>query len=435
MSTAIASPDTSESLLKQPKAVWAVAFASVIAFMGIGLVDPILKPIGEQLDASPAQVSLLFTSYMLVTGVAMLITGVVSSRFGAKKTLLCGLAIIIAFSALAGMSGTVGEIVGFRAGWGIGNALFIATALATIVGAASGGVARAIILYEAALGVGIATGPLVGGVLGSVSWRGPFFGVAVLMAIAFVLIVVMLPESPKPTHHTSLAAPFKALRHRGLLTVGITALLYNYGFFTLLAYTPFPLDTGTYSIGFIFFGWRLMLAVASVFLAPRLQRAFGTLPMMAAALLLFALDLAMMAAFTDNKTVLIVGVVLAGLFLGVNNTLITETVIISSPVERSTASAAYSFVRFSGGSAAPYLAGKLGGHSIHVPFWVGAACTLAAVFILLSGRKVLAHIDDTIRHRTASTKPKPSPSVIRTLPCARFARARPGKARTGVRSW
>ena len=47
MSTAIASPETSESLLKQPKAVWAVAFASVIAFMGIGLVDPILKPIGE----------------------------------------------------------------------------------------------------------------------------------------------------------------------------------------------------------------------------------------------------------------------------------------------------------------------------------------------------------------------------------------------------
>ncbi len=166
------------SLLKQPKAVWAVAFASVIAFMGIGLVDPILKPIGEQLDATPSQVSLLFTSYMLVTGVAMLITGVVSSRIGAKKTLLAGLAIIIVFASLAGASSTIGQIVGFRAGWGLGNALFIATALAAIVGAASGGVARAIILYEAALGIGIAVGPLVGGVLGDISWRAPFFGVA-----------------------------------------------------------------------------------------------------------------------------------------------------------------------------------------------------------------------------------------------------------------
>ncbi|QII04843.1 MFS transporter [Rhodococcoides fascians A25f] len=389
--TTSTSPD---SLLKQPRAVWAVAFASVIAFMGIGLVDPILKPIGEQLDASPSQVSLLFTSYMLVTGVAMLITGVVSSRFGPKRTLLVGLAIIVVFAALAGTSGSVGEIIGFRAGWGLGNALFIATALSTIVGAASGGVARAIILYEAALGIGIATGPLVGGVLGGFSWRGPFFGVAALMAVAFILLIVMLPDTPKPAHTTSILDPFRALRHRGLLTVGITALLYNYGFFTLLAYTPFPLDMGTYSIGFIFFGWGLCLAVASVFIAPKLQRAFGTLNMMMLALLLFAVDLAVMAMFTENKTVLIVGTVVAGLFLGVNNTLITETVMISAPVERSTASAAYSFVRFTGGAAAPYLAGKLGESNMHVPFWVGAACTALAIVVLATGRKVLAHVDD-----------------------------------------
>lgn len=236
--------------------------------------------------------------------------------------------------------------------------------------------------------------PLVGGVLGDISWRAPFFGVAALMAVAFILIVVMLPSAPKPEHHTSIAAPFQALRHRGLLTVAITALLYNYGFFTLLAYTPFPLDMGAYPIGFIFFGWGLMLAISSVFLAPRLQRRFGTLPMMMLALTLFALDLGMMALFTENKIVLIVGVVLAGLFLGVNNTLITETVMISAPVERSTASAAYSFVRFVGGAAAPWVAGKLGESNVHMPFWVGAVLTLAAVFVLSSGRKVLAHVDD-----------------------------------------
>ncbi|GEM32560.1 MFS transporter [Nocardia neocaledoniensis NBRC 108232] len=378
----------------QPKAVWAVAFASVIAFMGIGLVDPILKPIGEQLHASPSQVSLLFTSYMAVTGVAMLVTGVISSRFGAKKTLVSGLAIIIVFAALAGSSSTIGEIIGFRAGWGLGNALFIATALATIVGAASGGVAKAIILYEAALGIGIATGPLLGGLLGGISWRGPFFGVSVLMAIALVAIVVLLPEMPKPAKPTSITAPFKALRHKGLLTVSITALLYNFGFFTLLAYTPFPLDMGTYAIGFIFCGWGILLAVASVFFAPKLQARFGTLPMMAVSLALFAADLAVMGLFAEHKIVLIVGVVIAGLFLGVNNTLITEAVMISAPVERSTASAAYSFVRFAGGAAAPWVAGKLGEHSISLPFWLGAACTAAGVAVLLLGRGALAHIDD-----------------------------------------
>ncbi|MCE5289138.1 MAG: MFS transporter [Nocardiaceae bacterium] len=385
--------DAQSSILKQPKSVWAVAFASVIAFMGIGLVDPILKPIGEQLHASPSQVSLLFTSYMAVIGIAMLVTGVISSRFGPKRTLLGGLAIIIVFSALAGMSSTVGEIVGFRAGWGLGNALFIATALATIVGAASGGVSRAIILYEAALGIGIAAGPLLGGVLGHISWRGPFFGVAALMAVAFILTVVLLPETPATGKTTSLADPFRALTHPGLLTVAITALLYNFGFFTLLAYTPFPLDLGTYAIGFIFFGWGLMLAISSVFIAPILQRRFGTMPIMGAALFAFAADLSVMALFTEDKVVLIVGTVLAGVFLGINNTLITETVMIVSPAERSTASAAYSFVRFTGGAAAPWLAGKLGEHNVHLPFWVGATFTALAVAVLVIGKSHLTGLD------------------------------------------
>jgi MFS family permease len=135
-----------------------VAFACVISFMGIGLVDPILPSLASKLQASRSQVELLFTSYLVVTAVAMLVTGWVSSRLGAKRTLVAGLVLIVVFSAIAGSSGSIGEIVGFRAGWGLGNALFIATSLAVIVGSASGGFTGAIVLYESALGVGIACG-------------------------------------------------------------------------------------------------------------------------------------------------------------------------------------------------------------------------------------------------------------------------------------
>jgi MFS family permease len=79
--------------------VWAVAFACVIAFMGLGLVDPILPSLAKDLHARPSQVELLFSSYILVMGVAMLITSTISSRFGAKRTLLGGLALIVLFSA------------------------------------------------------------------------------------------------------------------------------------------------------------------------------------------------------------------------------------------------------------------------------------------------------------------------------------------------
>ena len=378
------------SILKQPRAVWAVAFACVIAFMGIGLVDPILKPIADELGASPSQVSLLFTSYMAVMGVAMLITGVVSSRIGAKRTLLSGLALIIVFSAMAGASDTVGAIVGFRAGWGLGNALFIATALATIVTSASGSVAQAIILFEAALGLGIAAGPIVGGQLGSIAWRGPFFGVAVLMTIALVATAFFLPKTPPSPRKTSLADPFRALRYPGLLTIALTALFYNMGFFTLLAFAPFPLDMTASQVGWVFFGWGLLLAFTSVVAAPWLQKRLGTVPTILGSLALFAADLAVMAVFTEDKTVLVLGIIVAGAFLGINNTLITEAVMGAAPVERPVASSAYSFVRFSGGAVAPWLAGKLGENvSVHAPFWMGAGVVLVAVLVLVVGRKAV----------------------------------------------
>jgi MFS family permease len=381
-------------MFKQPKAVYAVAFACVVSFMGIGLVDPILPALAAQLHATASQVTLLFTSYLVVTAVAMLGTNWVSSRLGAKRTLIVGLTIIVIFAALAGLSGSIGGIVGFRAGWGLGNALFIATSLAVIVASASGGFAGAIVLYEAALGLGIAVGPLVGGLLGDISWRGPFFGVAVLMAIALVATAVLLDKTPKPAHPTSLGAPLRALRHRGLLTMSITALLYNWGFFTMLGYAPFPMKLSAIQLGFVFFGWGLLVAFFSVIGAPRLQARFGTARSLYGALGFFAVDLLIIGLFVDHRAVLITCVIAAGIFIGINNTLTTQAVMLVSPVERPVASAAYGFVRFLGGGLAPFVAGKLvDAFDLHVPFYVGAGTVLLAVLVLSSGHRMLNAAD------------------------------------------
>src|ERR1700719_3349885 len=220
--------------------------------MGIGLVDPILPAISNELHASPSEVTLLFTSYLVVTAAAMLITNWVSSRIGAKKTLIAGLVLIVIFSTAAGASPGISAIIGFRAGWGVGNALFIATSLAVIVASASGGFAGAIVLYETALGVGIALGPLLGGELGAISWRGPFFGVTVLMSISLIATLVLVGKTPRPAHRESLLDPLRALRHRGLLTMGLTALCYNWAFFTVLGYAPVPMNLNAHQLGYVF---------------------------------------------------------------------------------------------------------------------------------------------------------------------------------------
>jgi MFS family permease len=61
-----------------------------------------------------------------------------------------------------------------------------------------------------------------------------------------------------------------------------------------------------------------------------------------------------------------------------------------SPVERSIASSAYSFVRFVGGAIAPWLAGKLSEWSNpHIPFYFGTIAVLVGLAILYSGRKYM----------------------------------------------
>ncbi|MNY78613.1 Multidrug efflux protein YfmO [compost metagenome] len=67
----------------------------------------------------------------------------------------------------------------------------------------------------------------------------------------------------------------------------------------------------------------------------------------------------------------------------------------AAPVERPTASAAYSFLRFIGGAIAPFLAGKLAEwYNPHMPFIVGGACVVVAVVYLWMNRQHLKHVDE-----------------------------------------
>jgi ACDE family multidrug resistance protein len=386
----------------QSIAVWAVFFASIIAFMGLGLVDPILPAIAKQLNATPSQVTLLFTSYNAVMALAMLITGALSSRLGIKNTLLSGVVIIAIFSAAGGLSNNIWAIVGLRGGWGLGNALFVATALTAIVTLSNNGTAKAVILYEAAIGLGISVGPFLGGELGAITWRGPFLGVATLMVVAFICLTVLMPNTKKLSggqavqtkKATSFLDPFRAMKHRSILVFGVTACLYNFGFFTLLAYAPFVMGLDAHGLGYVFIGWGVLLAVTSVFMAPRLQQRFGTIYSMCAMLFLFALLLIAMGIWTNTQWVVIAAVVFAGALLGNNNTLITTAVMNAAPIERSTASAAYSFLRFLGGAIAPFLAGKLAEwFSPHVPFIVGGCFVLISVLFVLLNRHHVSHVD------------------------------------------
>jgi MFS transporter, ACDE family, multidrug resistance protein len=370
---------------QQPAAVWAVLLACVVAFMGIGLVDPILPIIADGLHASPSQVELLFTSYFAIIGVSNLAAGWVSSRIGSKNTMLLGLALVIVCSAAAGASSSVAAVVAFRAGWGLGIALFVSTSMSTIVGSARGGIPTAVILFESALGIGIASGPLVGGLLGGIGWRIPFFGVAVLMALSFVSIATGVDKTaPAPrAERISLGAPLRALAERRLLAGAVIALLYNFGFFMLLAYTPLPLDLGVHELGAVFFGWGLLVALGAIFCAPALTARLPLLPLLGAAFAMLAVDLLIIGLGIHDKGVMIVAIIASGLVLGIANAVLSNLLLGLSTADTSIAASGTNFVRFAGGAIAPFLAGKLSEHvNAEAPLYVGAgAVALGAVLI------------------------------------------------------
>ena len=409
--------DRKSGLFNQPKAVFAVAFACVVSFMGIGLVDPILPALAQKLEASPSQVELLFTSYLVITALAMLVTGWVSSRIGAKRTLMAGLCLIVVFAGLAGSSHTIGQIVGFRAGWGLGNALFIATSLAVIVTSASGGFAGAIILYETALGIGIASGPLLGGQLGSISWRGPFYGVCALMFIALVATAFLVPATPRPATRSSITKPVRALRHGDLARTSITGLLYNWGFFTILGYAPFLMGLSAVKLGAVFCAWGILVAICAVFGATWLKDRFGTSSSLIVSLVFIAALLALIGAFPAHRWVVIGAVIASGIPVGLNNTLITTAVMSVSPVARNVAAASYGFVRFIGGGLAPYVAGKLVERfNPHVPFLLAALVVLGGAAVVVTLRRALG-MADTFEHVAGSpTSAEPEIEALTDVP-------------------
>jgi predicted MFS family arabinose efflux permease len=214
------------------------------------------------------------------------------------------------------------------------------------------------------------------------------------MLIALVATVAWVPATPRPAQQSSLREPILALRDRNLARTSITGLLYNWGFFTVLGYSPFLMGLSPLRLGAVFCGWGVLVAIFAVFGAPMLKSRFGTARTLYVSLFLVAMVLVVIGTFPGDPRVVIITVIASGALIGLNNTLVTTAVMSISKVPRNVASATYGFVRFIGGGLAPYAAAKLVEHyNAHVPFLIGAATVLAGALMLSTVRGALDAAD------------------------------------------
>jgi ACDE family multidrug resistance protein len=375
---------------RMPPAVMATAFATFIAFMGIGVVDPILPIIGRSLGATPPQVELLFTSYIGIMSVTMLVSGVLATRLGGRRTMLLGLGTVCVMAALSGRSSGILALAGWRGLWGFGNSMFTSTALSIIVGASAASLDAAITLYEAALGLGIASGPLLGGILGAHSWRYPFYATSILMAAAFLATMVAVRDVGQREQPRTFRDIFRALSHPLVLTNALVGLSYSYGFFTILAYSPLALGFPAFTLGIIYFAWGLLVAVSSVWLVNVMRPRLGAVPMLLGDLLLLLVLFALLAVVPTRREAMVV-IVLSGIGCGIANALFTTLAMEVSPFSRSISSGTYNFLRWAGAAVAPVLSGAIATTlGPRVPFVVAAVVLAMGWVVLMVRSKALS---------------------------------------------
>jgi EmrB/QacA subfamily drug resistance transporter len=162
------------------------------------VVNLALPLIGRGLHAPVAGLQWTIAAYTICTASLMLTSGSIGDRFGRRTVLLAGLATFTAASAGCGLAPGVGWLIAFRALQGAAGSALTPMAMGIITATFADPAARARVLgiWSGTFGVGMATGPVAGGLLAAAwGWRSLFWINIVPGLAAITATAVVIPDS------------------------------------------------------------------------------------------------------------------------------------------------------------------------------------------------------------------------------------------------
>ena len=175
--------------------------AALIINVDNTILNVALPTLVRKLHATSSQLQWIVDSYAMVFAGLLLVGGSLADRLGRKRFFLIGLTIFAAGSIGAALSGSVDVLIAWRAVMGAGAALTIPASLSIIndVFRDPAQRARAIGAWAGTIGLGIAIGPIAGGLLLARFWWGSIFLVNVPIVIAaFAGRCCFVPDSKNP---------------------------------------------------------------------------------------------------------------------------------------------------------------------------------------------------------------------------------------------
>ncbi len=180
-------------LVFSPIVIWMDNTILTIAF------ETLSSPV-RGLGATPGQLQWAVGSYTLVFATLMFTAGALGDRIGHRTVLVTGMTIFASSSCWAAYAGSAGELIAARGVMGIGSALAVPAAMAIVTFTFTGQArAAAFGMFSVSSGIGLAAGPVLGGLLLDHFWWGSVFLVNVpIVAVAVTGILAVVPNVRSP---------------------------------------------------------------------------------------------------------------------------------------------------------------------------------------------------------------------------------------------
>ena len=220
-----ATPTGADRVHARRWAILAVLCLSVfLALVDNTIVNVALPSISKQLHATTSDLQWIVDAYSLVFASLLLVGGSLGDRYGRKGALQIGLVGFAGFSAFAGLSGSTHVLIVARGLMGLAAALIFPATLAILTNTFTNAKERAtaVGVWTGITGLGVALGPITGGLLlQHFSWSSVFFATIPIAVLALALGAWLVPTSRDP------AAPQLDLVGFVLSIAGVAAVVYT----------------------------------------------------------------------------------------------------------------------------------------------------------------------------------------------------------------
>jgi EmrB/QacA subfamily drug resistance transporter len=193
------SSDT-EPYARRWQALAVLAASLLVITIDNTILNVALPSLSADLGADSSQTQWIVDSYLLVFAGLLLVGGTLGDRFGRRRALFTGLIVFGAGSVLAAFSGSAHELIACRALMGVGAAAIMPATLSILTNIFPPDERpKAIAAWAAVSGLGVALGPITGGLLlDYFSWTSVFLVNVPIVIAALVLGKVLIPESRDP---------------------------------------------------------------------------------------------------------------------------------------------------------------------------------------------------------------------------------------------